>query len=69
MVSGSKHVVLNHGSIGERFTEWTKPQNLVGNGAFKLKSWRFNDHIEVERNPNTGTLKTLVLMVSVSSNR
>ena len=46
-----KHVVLKHGSIGERFTEWTKPQNLVGNGAFKLKSWRFNDHIEVERNP------------------
>jgi len=47
-----KHVVLKHGTIGERFTDWTKPANLVGNGAFKLKSWRFNDHIEVERNPN-----------------
>jgi oligopeptide transport system substrate-binding protein len=47
-----KHVVLKHGNIGERFTKWTKPENLVGNGAFILKSWRFNDHIEVSRNPN-----------------
>ena len=45
-----EHVVLKHGTIGERFTDWTKPGNIVGNGAFKLKSWRFNDHIEVERN-------------------
>ena len=46
-----EHVVLKHGTIGERFTDWTKPRNIVGNGTFKLKSWRFNDHIEVERNP------------------
>ncbi|MBT5716390.1 MAG: hypothetical protein HOI70_05720, partial [Opitutae bacterium] len=45
-----KHVVLKHGNIGERFTKWTKPENIVGNGAFVLKSWRFNDHIEVSRN-------------------
>ena len=45
-----KHIVLKHGTIGERFTSWTKPENLVGNGAFVLKSWRFNDHIEVSRN-------------------
>jgi oligopeptide transport system substrate-binding protein len=47
-----KHVVLKYGNIGERFTKWTKPENLVGNGAFMLKTWRFNDHIEVSRNPN-----------------
>ncbi len=47
-----KHAVLKHGTIGERFTDWTKPANLVGNGPFKLKSWRFNDHIQVQRNPN-----------------
>ena len=46
-----KHAVLKHGKIGDRFTEWTKPDNLVCNGAFILKSWRFNDHIEVTRNP------------------
>lgn len=46
-----KHVVLKYGGISEKFTGWTKPENLVSNGVFKLKSWRFNDHIEVERNP------------------
>ena len=46
-----KHIVLKHGKIGDRFTDWTKPDNLVCNGAFILKSWRFNDHIEVTRNP------------------
>tara|TARA_B100001123_G_scaffold445364_2_gene596746 strand:+ start:581 stop:2266 length:1686 start_codon:yes stop_codon:yes gene_type:complete len=46
-----KHVVLDHGKMGEPFTDWTKPGNLVCNGPFKLKSWRINDHIEVERNP------------------
>ncbi len=51
-----KHVVLKFGKIAEKFTGWTKPENLVSNGAFILKSWRFNDHIEVERNPlDTGT--------------
>ena len=46
-----RHAVLEHGKIGDRFTDWTKPDNLVCNGAFVLKSWRFNDHIEVARNP------------------
>ena len=46
-----KHAVLKHGKIGDRFTDWTKPDNLVCNGAFILKSWKFNDHIEVTRNP------------------
>ncbi|MFP6894612.1 MAG: peptide ABC transporter substrate-binding protein [Opitutales bacterium] len=46
-----EHVVLKYGKIGDRFTDWTKPGNLVGNGSFILKSWRFNDHIEVARNP------------------
>ncbi len=46
-----KHIVLDHGKMGEPFTDWTKPGNLVCNGPFKLKSWRINDHIEVERNP------------------
>ena len=47
-----RHAVLKHGKIGDRFTDWTKPKNLVCNGPFVLKSWRFNDHIEVVRNPH-----------------
>jgi oligopeptide transport system substrate-binding protein len=46
-----RHVVLKHGKISDRFTAWSRFPNLVGNGAFKLKTWRFHDLIEVERNP------------------
>ncbi len=46
-----RHVVLRHGGIGDRGNPWTRPENIVGNGSFQMKSWRFNHHIEVERNP------------------
>ena len=46
-----KHSVLNYGSIGQRGNAWSKPNNLVSNGPFRIKSFRRNDHIEVERNP------------------
>jgi oligopeptide transport system substrate-binding protein len=46
-----KHVVLQYGKIGEPFTGWTKPGNIVSNGPFVLKSWRINDHVEARKNP------------------
>ncbi|MEO8617043.1 MAG: peptide ABC transporter substrate-binding protein [Luteolibacter sp.] len=46
-----RHVVLKFGQIGQRGNPWTRPENIVGNGPYKLKSWRRTDHIEVERNP------------------
>ena len=46
-----KHVVLRYGEIGEPFTKWTRPGHIVSNGPFVLKSWRINDHVEVEKNP------------------
>lgn len=46
-----KHVVLKFGTMTDRFTKWSVPPNLVGNGAFKLATWRFHDFIEVKRNP------------------
>lgn len=30
---------------------WTKPENMVSNGAFKLSIWRINDRVGVRRNP------------------
>src|SRR6478735_2121223 len=47
-----RHVVLQHGKMTDRFTKWSTLPYLVGNGAFKLKEWKFHDFIEVERNPN-----------------
>lgn len=47
-----RHVVLKHGKISDRFTPWSRYPNLVGNGPFRLKTWRFHDVIEVDRNPH-----------------
>jgi oligopeptide transport system substrate-binding protein len=47
-----KHVVLKHGAIDMIGNRWSKPENLVGNGPFRIKSYLRNDHIEVERNPH-----------------
>jgi oligopeptide transport system substrate-binding protein len=47
-----RHVVLKHGKIGQRGNPWTRPENIVGNGPYQLKSWRRTHHIEVERNPH-----------------
>lgn len=46
-----KHAVLKHGTLAQMGNPWSKPHNLVGNGPFRIKSFRRNDHIEVERNP------------------
>ncbi len=47
-----RHVVLQHGKMTDRFTKWSVLPNLVGNGPFKITTWRFHDFIEVDRNPH-----------------
>lgn len=47
-----RHVVLAHGEMTDRFTDWAEPPHLVGNGPFQLIHWRFHDEIEVRRNPH-----------------
>ena len=39
------------GGYLRRDSTWTRPGNLVGNGAFRLKSWRPNEAVIVEKNP------------------
>jgi len=43
--------ILKFGTISDRNTKWTLPENYVGNGPFKLKSWKPHDVIEMVRNP------------------
>ncbi len=48
-----RHVIAKHGKMEDRGnTRWTRPANMVCNGPFKLKSWRVNQTIEVDRNPH-----------------
>ena len=45
------HVIEAHGGLTRKGSKWTRPGNLVGNGAFQLKEWIPNKIVVVERNP------------------
>ena len=44
--------VLAHGTMTDRVSKWTRPGNFVGNGPFRLDSWRLNHAIRVTANPH-----------------
>jgi oligopeptide transport system substrate-binding protein len=44
--------ILKHGTIDQRGTAWTRPENFVGNGAYRLAVWVPNDRLEVVRQPH-----------------
>lgn len=46
------HTILKFGKADERTTQWTRPENFVGSGPFRLKNWRVAYRIEVEKNPH-----------------
>jgi oligopeptide transport system substrate-binding protein len=37
------------GAATDRFTRWTRVENIVGNGAFRLKEWKLNRRISIEK--------------------
>ena len=41
--------ILRFGKIDQRGTAWTRPENHVGNGPYRLATWVPNDRIEVVR--------------------
>jgi oligopeptide transport system substrate-binding protein len=43
---------LHRPSLEQHGDQFTRPGNLVGNGAFKLDEWVVQSHIKVVRNPN-----------------
>jgi oligopeptide transport system substrate-binding protein len=43
--------ILKFGTIDERGTRWTRPENLVGNGPFTLDRWKLCTVIELKKNP------------------
>ncbi len=46
------HAILRFGEIDSRSTLWTRPENFVGSGPFRLRSWRVAYRIEAEKNPH-----------------
>lgn len=41
--------IEKHGKATDRFTAWTRVENMVSNGAFRLKKWQLNRRIELEK--------------------
>ncbi len=57
-----KHVILQHGEINTAYSSpWTKLENIVSNGPFKLKDWQTNHLLEVEQNPHYWDIKKVSL--------
>ncbi|CAN5867713.1 peptide ABC transporter substrate-binding protein [soil metagenome] len=44
-------VIEKNGGMIDRFSHWTRTENIVSNGPFKLKEWSFTHMLKVERNP------------------
>lgn len=42
---------LHQASVEKHGREWTKPGNMVSNGAFVLKEWLVNSRVVIEKNP------------------
>ncbi len=47
-----KHIITKLKNPFKEDHTWTEPGNLVSNGPFQLKEWKFNDYIELETNSN-----------------
>jgi oligopeptide transport system substrate-binding protein len=43
--------VAKFGGLDRKGTDWTRPENFVGNGPFRLKAWLPHQKIIVERSP------------------
>jgi oligopeptide transport system substrate-binding protein len=46
-----RRTIEKFGRMDQRSTAWTRPGNLVGNGAFTLQEWSPNARIVVAKNP------------------
>lgn len=45
-----EHILRKFNAHNTRIADWTKPNNMVSNGAFTLKKWSINDSVVVEKN-------------------
>ena len=53
--------ILKYGRLDQKGTAWTRPDNFVGNGPFRLKSWRLQQELVVERSPTYWDAKNVRL--------
>ena len=52
---------VHQASLEKNGRDWTKPGNLVSNGAFVLKAWQVNSKVVLEKNPQYWDAKNVQL--------
>ncbi len=58
---GQNFVPLKKEVIEKYKSKWTQASNLVGNGAYKLSSWKIGDRLSLEKNPNYWDSKNTII--------
>lgn len=61
LVSNLQLGPVHQGSVEKHGRDWTKPGNMVGNGAFTLATWNVNSKIIVTKNPKYWDAKNVQL--------
>lgn len=52
MTAHTMMMPINQKAVKKFGDNWTKPENMVSNGAYKLQNWVINERLEMVRNPN-----------------
>lgn len=52
LLSNNNLGAVHQATVEKHGKDWTKPGNLVGNGAFVLKDWQVNSKVVLEKNPH-----------------
>lgn len=61
LLSHSSTYPVHRASLEQHGSRFSRPGNLVSNGAFVLKRWVVRSHIELERNPNYHDASNVIL--------
>ena len=61
LMSNTQLGPVNQAALQKFGKDWTKPGNLVGNGAYVLRQWLVNSKIVVEKNPQYWDAKNVQL--------
>ncbi len=43
---------VHRATVEKHGKEWTRAENLVGNGPFRMKAWKVKEHILLDKNPH-----------------
>jgi len=52
LVSFTTYLPVHRATVEKHGDRWTRPEHWVGSGPYRLKAWRVNDRVSLEKNPH-----------------